>query len=170
MDYKDDWKALISEKFSEIPPSEAIQFMQVLLGQLESAAVIVIPMEANKYKLIAIDDILYIKELTKGNLVIATLEYSYPYGNEAFDIFQFLQTVHSNFVLISNKLIVNTKRVSSYDSYFRKIFFGEEQAIEATGAAIRLISKHCEAAKYDLNQSNLKIAGEYSPKFNKHLK
>jgi hypothetical protein len=121
---------------------------------------IFIPTSKNKVRVVNSNNILYAHEPKKGKVFIRTQEEMIEFKNLSFDVLEYLEEINKSFRLLNSGLVVNTHKMVSYNSYFRKVYFENNIEVTVTGAAITNIVSKILGKSKDL-AANTKY-GEYA--------
>lgn len=121
------------------------ELIEMLVNNVNDPNNLLIPLDDNKYKVINVDDILYIHHPKKNifTIILAEGNNNIPYRNQAFDIMNYVSKTNANFRFLDIAVLVNLQHIEKYNSYLRKVYFKNGSNLDITGMAMNsIIIKH----------------------------
>lgn len=125
-----------------------------ILGTYNDLNNIIVPLEDNNIRVLNGNDIYYIHSPKKNIVFIYAEKEKIEYCSPKTNLLEYMNNNNENFRYLNNNLIVNTKVMVSYNSYYRKVYLSNGAIIDATGAAINNIVSKVLGKENDLCKDN----------------
>lgn len=131
--------SILKEKMIKFNEDQKKDVIDVVSANMENSNNILIPLKNNGIKVINTNDILYIYEPKKGKVFINTANEEIEFQCTAYDLLEYVVNRDNYFQFLHNGLVVNTSKMISFNSYYRKVYFVNEKEVIVTGVAMKQI-------------------------------
>lgn len=160
-------KLLVKENVGKMNNKEVIDVINMLLESTHNDSMIAVCNKAGNISFEDLEDVLYISNPKKNIYLLGKLDGEIEHS-AASDFLEDTEKRFPNFRPMNRELIVNTRKMAMYDSYYRRVYFTETIFVSVTGAAINSIERNKLLDKSkDLSAQRGKI--EYAPLTNKDI-
>ena len=113
--------------------------------------------------LVSIDECLYIIKPKRNIFLIGTMEKEIEFKSSP-DFLDLVERNYPDFVPMGNNISVNITKVTHYDSYYHRVYFGKDKYVSVTGTAInKVVKKYFKDKSFDLHYKEGRNNIEYSP-------
>lgn len=102
---------------------------------------IIIPLENNGIRVVQAKDIYYIHEPKKNKIFIHTEKEIIEYNSPKTNLLEYVDANNDSFRYLNNGLVVNMNVIVSYNSYYRKIYLLNNEVVDVTGTATKILEK-----------------------------
>nr|WP_156736365.1 hypothetical protein [Mycobacterium sp. E3298] len=129
------------EGFQNFTTSEKAQIINSIY-QSVSSEFITIPNEEKGFAFEPVNNIVFVRQLKSGNIVIRTIGSEVSFKSFPYDLVEFLEENNENFKCLNYGLLANMTKMKQYDSFKNVVYFDNGAQVDVTRSAIKnIVSK-----------------------------